>query len=43
VRDDPAALMYFLANVHSVLSANPQAPVSMLKAEGEPSLDTLAI
>ena len=42
-RRDPAAVMYFLANVHSVLSADPQAPVSTFRVEGRPSLDVLAM
>ncbi|MBI3841024.1 MAG: hypothetical protein HY297_03600 [Thaumarchaeota archaeon] len=42
-RRDPPALMYYLANVHSVQSASSQGVVSSVKVSGEASEDVLAM
>ncbi len=41
-RDDPQAVMLFLANVYSVTSVSPQGSVSSLRVAGQPAMDALA-
>ncbi len=41
-RDDPRAVMLFLANVYSATSASPQGSMSSLRVEGRPATDALA-
>ncbi len=41
-RDDPGAVMLFLANVHSVTSASVHGSVSSLRVAGQPAMDALA-
>lgn len=41
-RSDPRAAMFFLANVHSAVSANRSGKMYTLRIEGKPSLEALA-